>query len=351
MSTPEEVRSAIRWRIVAIALVAIPVGATVFVSTGYLLLVPFCFALLGWLSKWIAWPPFIRLASVCIATWPVAASMIFTDAPPYAFLGFLGLGAICFLIFLGGAWWHSKGFRASSIEHVVALWQTLKHLRPESLATLRARGIPLVATIEVRETEDGIEYAVIWTDFAKLRLFDRHEILTALPVAAAIALALGSGLGSAHKSAAEFLTAFGFSCAAVAIVLWLYMAYHQRARYAARSVVFGADGSIAVNNPPSDDPNRESDGPSLFIENGLNRLVSIEYGRTSEWYQLKKECVFEASEWHDVFMLFDADRRVAVSRAVGAREHAHQVSGQLNEVRARLMATRPHRPGADRIID
>jgi hypothetical protein len=351
LSTPEEGRNATPWRIVAVVLIALPIAAASFVYAGYFLLVPFCFALLGWLSRWIAWPPLIRLASVCIATWPVAASMIFTDAPSNAFWGFLGIGAVCLLIFLAGVSWHSREFRASLTEHVAAVLQTLTHLRPESLATLRARGIPLLATTTVRETDAGIEYTVAWTDFAKLRLVDRYELLTTLPVAAAIALALGAGLGSAHKSTAEFLTVLGFFCAAVSIVLWLYLAYHQRARYAARSIVFGADGSIAICNPPSDDPNRESDGPSVVIENGLRRLVSIEYGRTSEWYRLRKECVFDASEWHDVFMLFDVDRRVPVSRAVGAREHAHQVSGQLNEVRARLMAIRSQRPGADTLID
>lgn len=334
-------------RAVAILLLAAPIGAALTANKMFFMAFPICLAALGLLTNLLALPFFVRTVVVVLALWPIVANSVFTNAPPSAPFWFLGYSGACVVVFLAFVLLVSRQARREAR----GVLRNVLEVAPESMESLAARGIPLIATTTTRETKAGIEYTVTWTDFARFRFTDPHGSIFVMAWAAGLAFVLSFLAGDSYRSGHEMALFAGIIFSGAAIILWIRRAHHARARYAARSVVFRPDGSIAINNPPSSNPNRESDGPSLVVENGLRRLVSIEYGRTADWYPLNKAYVHEPGDWFDVFMVFDADHRASVARSVGSRDHAHQIAGQLNVLKARLISMQPKRPRPSRVID
>ena len=335
-------------RVIAIVLVVLPVVGAIAINIRFLIALPLCIAALGLLVRLLAWPYVIRSVAVALAVWPMLTAASLPDnVPPSTPFWLLGISAVCLIIFLAFVLLVSRPAR----DQARALWRNIGESGSETMETLEAKGIPLIATTTARETDAGPEFTVTWTDFAQLQFVDRHGLVFFVPFFAGFAFILSFLAGDKYRATYEILLVVGIALSIVSVGIWIRRANHERARYAARSVVFRPDGSIAMNNPPSSNPNLESDGMSFAVENGLKRLVSIEYGRTAEWYPLKKGYVHDPGDWYDVFMMFDADHRISVGRSVGSREHAHQVTGQLNALKARLASAQPRRPQAGRIID
>lgn len=238
--------------------------------------------------------------------------------------------------------------------------QRMDSALPPSPASLERQGISPQATVLEKETPEGPEIVVRWVDFALLLVPEKGDFHIFLVVMGGLAFVFGMGLGGGIGT---LLIIVGIVLAGVMALAVMGMKHHERQRYSVRTVTFRPDGSIAFGNPPSEDANNESDGQPFAVASGLEELVSIEYGKTADWKPLDPQHVPTVNNWYDVYMLFGADRRISVSRNCGSREHAHQVAGQLNEVRARLTSRRPQvtdqaaqakrlrRPGANRIID
>jgi len=104
--------------------------------------------------------------------------------------------------------------------------------------------------------------------------------------------------------------------------------------------VLSPDGSIFLNNPPALDVNYETNGPSILLQNGLSRLTSIEYTKTADWSWIMPQCVRSAEHWYDVHLFLGEEWRITVSRALGSRDHAHQITGHLNRLKAELTKPR-----------
>lgn len=342
-------RNVIFWRAVAMAVVATPIMATVIVGYKLLALVPLCIALVGLLSGVLRWPPLLWVVVLSLAGWSAIAPVLHGDPTADTFLVFGLFGLMCLGIFFGLALLGSRELRGKARERLSPLWRGVREKMPETPESLAAKGISIHAQTTVRDTDAGPEYTVTWTDSAMLRFHHKGNVWLALSFAAVFMLLLG--FNSRGTASGDRFTFFGVVLSIAAVWRWAYEKHHERYRYAARSVVFRPDGSIAINNPPSGNPERETDGPSFVIPNGLRRLVSIEYGRTADWFSLRKEYVFEPIEWYEVSMLIDTGGRVSVSRNLGFRQHAHQVAGELNELKARLTSLQSQRPKVERIID
>lgn len=199
---------------------------------------------------------------------------------------------------------------------------------------------PLIATAVERATTEGVEYEVTWTDFAKLNFWDRYYLLFVLPGLAFFMWTYAPfsyGFGSSH----DFYLALCWIATAAGVGIWIYKAWHERDRYSVRSITFSPNGSIFVRNPPSYNPNYATEGPSIVIADGVSRLTSIEYTKTADWSWTIPQCVRSVEHWYDVNLFLGEEWRVAVSRNLGSRDHAHQVNGHLNKLKARLTRPRP----------
>ena len=196
---------------------------------------------------------------------------------------------------------------------------------------------PVFATTTKTETPEGAAYTVAWTDYARLAFWDRHHLLFMLPaltlLSAIYALAL-----TYHPSSGP-LTVLTWTLGSASVGLWTWKFIHERRRRRVRTLTIRADGSIEIPIPPSVDANNETDGLPVVVSNGLSRLTSIEYTKTAEWSWIMPQRVFGADHWYDVHLFFGEEWRVSVSRNLGSRDHAHQVTGHLNRLKAAL--TRP----------
>lgn len=221
--------------------------------------------------------------------------------------------------------------------------------RKSTAQTGKAAGAPPVsATVTERQTAQGIEYRVTWTDFTRLRLWDQGNMLFVLPVLTLVSAFVTVSLYPGTRVVAEALT-WLFAIAAAGA--WVFKFYHERRRRSVRSIVLSPDGSFSLENPPAEDANYETDGPSFRLQDGLRRLTSIEYTKTADWSWITNECVRSPDHWYDVHLFLGEEWRITISRNLGSRSHAHQIAGCLNALKARIAAAQPRHPRAARIID
>lgn len=369
---PTEVLPPTKERAIAGVLVAFPVLAGLFGALPWLfLLLPIALAII------IFREPLLQLPNVrtgCIAgivLCPIAALITMPGMPVQGFLLFAGVSAASLVaVFYGRKILQSMKPPASATPHAAspapkaaASTGTSSERtgddagtgEPASTPAFDATGTvigkpPIIATTTERETPEGTEYTVTWTDYAKLSFWDRHHMLIALPVVTVMTFSYGAAMWG---DTAKLMTAAGFALAIASVGLWIYKLYHERRRHSVRAITINPDGSILLRNPPSHDANKETDGLSMVVPSGLSRLTSIEYTKTAEWHWMIAQCVsFSVEHWYDVHFLFGEEWRVSVSRNLGSRDHAHQITGHLNRLKAKL--TRPQAapaPAQSRVLD
>jgi hypothetical protein len=203
---------------------------------------------------------------------------------------------------------------------------------------------PSFAHTKTEQTPEGTVHTVTWTDSVKFRFNDRFALLPASLVLSALSIA------SAHYMQ-TFVYAFGnrpnpwasFSGVIVlsTMLFWTWWFWHERWRQTTRSVSVLPDGTIRMTNPPPHSPLNGTNGKPVSITKGLQRVGSIEYTHTTDWLYLNKEKVHSAEHWWEVHMFVGDEWRLSVSRSMGSRDHAHQVSAHLNRLKAELMRPKP----------
>lgn len=196
---------------------------------------------------------------------------------------------------------------------------------------------PIFATTTKTETPAGTEYKVTWTDYARLAFWDRYHQLFILPGLTLLTAIYAFAL-MYHPSSGP-LTALAWTLGVLSVGLWTWKFIHERRRYRTRTLIIRPDGTIEIPIPPSAEANYETDGLPVVVSNGVGRLTSVEYTKTAEWSWIMPQCVYSAEHWYDVHLFFGEEWRVSVSRNLGSRDHAHQVTGHLNRLKAAL--TRP----------
>lgn len=345
---------------------AIPVLLSILVAGGlfFVALSP-CLAIVSFQDSRIGWEPFRKFCIGGIVACPFVTWILFQGMPWPAFLVMCGISAASLAVVLYSSKWGGlipawKNLAAKSASATLVQGQGLSGgsgtatrksttAAPVSQAAPQAQEDPsvkvegsiaatppIIATTTERQTEGGVEYTVTWTDFAKLTFWDRYYLLYVLPVATFYLGTLSVGLwGDTAKLAQLVMWLF----AAASVGIWIYKFYHERDRYSVRSLVIRPDGSILFQNPPSNDANHRTDGPSLTVENALSRLTSIEYTKTADWLWIMPQCVRSVEHWYEVHFLLGEEWRISVSRNLGSRDHAHQITGHLNRLKAKL--TRP----------
>jgi hypothetical protein len=329
------------WRILAAVIVAAPILSTALVKDHHLLFVPPALTVAGFMAPKVGWPPFLRLCVAGLIAWPFAVFLVFVHSDFRALAVRCAISAFFLFLLAVPGIWRSFGLTA----------RLPKALRIHTYGTLKTKGIPLLATTTKRETPEGVEYTVTWTDFAKLRFADRESLMGILPFASVVLLLFGTLAQGLVTRWGDTMITVGGLLGVGWVAMWLFKLYYQRSRLTPRSLVIEPDGTILLGNPPSADASTESDAPPRTIPNGLARLTSIEYGKTAEWQTLTREDVYAIDAWYDVHLVFGTEGRVSVSRNFGSRDHAHQVAGELNNLKARLTSERPRRPQAEKIID
>lgn len=339
-------------RVAVGVLATLPFAAMPFVEAKFACLsMPLILMLCGLLARPAASLTLFYVCVVGFIVWPPFMLISFPGAPDGALLMF---GLISSLFLVGLVVLTAKISR----EHYLSLTATVRDMAGvfrwqtwETRESLKKKGVPLVATRAERHTDAGTEHIIRWVDFALLRRHDRDNWSLFLPLLCGVALFYAFATQYMPDGPATALYIVAGALAAATIAYWLSGKRHERPRYAARSVVFRPDGSILIETPPALDPNTETDGSTILIQDGLRRLTAVEYGRTAEWHTMEREHVYDPNAWFDVHILLGVDHRIAVSRNFGSRQHAHQVAGALNTLRVELTSLRPRRPQADRVID
>lgn len=353
-------------RAIAVVFLLFPVLLGLFAALPWFFLVtPIALAIVVHLEPRLQWPHVRTTCIAGVAILPVASLVVFPGMPWQGFAMFAASSAIALVaIFYGARIVKSLKAQASAKPATAgpeaapftdgADTEASPGSASEEFPASDAAGAiigkpPLIATTTERRTPEGIEYTVTWTDFAKLSFWDRHHLLLGLPVMTVMVFIYGATLWG---DTGKLFTVFGVVLAAASVGIWIYKFYHERDRRSVRSIVIQPGGSILLRNPPSYDANRETDGQSMAIANGLGRLTSIEYTKTAEWLWIMPQCVRSVEHWYEVHFLFGEEWRVSVSRSLGSRDHAHQITGHLNRLKAKL--TRPQAapaPAERRVLD
>lgn len=330
-----------RNRAIAVIILAFPVLAGVLGPPLFMLLIPIALTIVIKMEQRLALPHVRTACLAGIVIFPFLAGALI-QATWQGFIVLAGISGVCLLVIFYGAQ-IVGAFRQPMPMKVPAAarnQETPSGEASDGIPTplIDAPGAivgrpPLIATTTEQQTPEGTQYTITWTDYAKLQFWDRHHLLLGLPVITAI---LFTWSMTAWGESGKFWTAMACLSLAASVGLWLYKFYHERRRHSVRAVVIRPDGSILLQNPPAYNANEETDGPSMVVPQGLSRLTSIEYTKTAEWHWLIPQQVYTVEHWYDVHFLFGEEWRVSVSRNLGSRDHAHQVTGHLNRLRAKL---------------
>ncbi len=204
-------------------------------------------------------------------------------------------------------------------------------LVPEKVRQLSKNDLALqFYTTSVEETPSGKTHIVQWTDSSRFQFYDPRLLRFALPLLAVILLIAGAAnpnSGTAPIGGIVLLGSAGF---------WLYSYLYERLHTDQRGIAFAADGTLTVLNPPPQQTDRYAVMPGFEIANGLSRITSIEYSKTQDWVPIDSKRVFGSNHWYDIHMFIGNEWRISICRNYGSRDHVHQITAQLNRLRAEL---------------
>lgn len=355
-----------KYRVIAASVLAVPILAGILTTPALLFLVmPIALTIVIYMEPRLAWPHVRTACLAGIVMCPLLPMVIFPGIPWQAFAMLAGVSGVCLVIIFYGAkivtaFRHPAPMKIPTpranpgTPPMNASTASGETDEPSPAPATDASGAvvgrpPLIATTTEQQTDEGTQYTITWTDYAKLQFWDRHHLLLGLPVITAV---MFSWSATAWGDFGKLLTVIACLFLAASVGLWIYKFYHERRRHSVRAVVINPDGSILLRNPPAYNANEETEGRSMVVQQGLSRLTSIEYTKTAEWHWLIPQQVYTVEHWYDVHFLFGEEWRVSVSRNLGSRDHAHQITGHLNRLKATLTkpGTSPT-PASQRVLD